>query len=163
MLELALFKSLQFHSRAIWWILRWQRQLHVSSIWCAEKYHKSSNIRRPQKIVAPTFSWFLIISRGQSIKFMFDFKPDFKLSKQGPWCEVWKYFLTSAFFEVSLKIVSPKGLKLEKIVALFFEDLRNLMYSGRFWNFLKYLKYSKSVKTRLNMLFSLKAAQMLKC
>ena len=46
-------------------------------------YRKSSNIRCPQKIVAPNFSWFLIGCIGRPTRPFFKFKPFLKPFDQG--------------------------------------------------------------------------------
>ena len=48
-----------------------------------DKYRKSSNNRRPQKIVAPDFSRFLILYRSMPMRPIFNFRPFLKLLDQG--------------------------------------------------------------------------------
>ena len=88
-------------------------------------YRVSSNRKRPQKIVAPNFSWFLIGSRIILSRPIFHFKPFLKALYHDLYLEVENFCLTLILYEIPQKIVSPKRLRLEKIVALPFEDLRH--------------------------------------
>ena len=80
-------------------------------------YRKSSNIRRPQKIVTPNFSWFLIGSWSILTRPIFNLKAFLETLYQD------LLFGEENFCLIFYKIVSPKRLKFEKIVALSFKDL----------------------------------------
>ena len=57
---------------------------------------------------------------------IYDFKPLLKSLYQDLYFEAENFYLTLIVYEIPQKIVSPKMLKLKKIVALPFEDLRYL-------------------------------------
>ena len=92
-------------------------------------YRKSSNIRRPQKTVAPDFSQFLILYRGIIVRPIFNLLPFLGPLDEGVSFEVQNFCLPFIVCIIPQKIVSPKRLKLKKIVALAFE---NLQYSDKF-------------------------------
>ena len=97
-------------------------------------YRKSSNIRRPQMIVAPNFSHFLILYRGINVRSIFNFLPVLRHLVWGISFEVQNFCLLFIVCIIPQKIVSLKRLKLEKIVALTFEDLRYLISFATVWN-----------------------------
>ena len=91
-------------------------------------YRKSSNIRRPQKIVMPYFSQFLILYRAINARPIFNLLPFLRPLDKGVSFEVQNFCLPFTVCITPQNMVSLKWLKLEKIVALPFEDLRYLKF-----------------------------------
>ena len=71
-------------------------------------YRKSSSIKRPQMIVAPNFSWFLIGSRSIPTIPIFNFKPFLKSLYQYLQFGVENFCLTLVVYEMPEKILHQK-------------------------------------------------------
>ena len=109
------------------------------------KYRKPSNIGRPQKIVAPNFSWFFIGSRSIPTRPIFNFKPYLKPLYQELYFELEIFCLTLIVYKIRRKIVSPKKTKVGKDSRTIFWGFTVYQSCHLFCPMIENLKISKAL------------------